>query len=468
MAYLLLRFLGMRTNRLRAGIRIGRAAAAAAAGCLAALPLLTAVPGISGDITAIMREVRRLESLPLWPGFAPAAVPAAVFDEDTTYLFDFPHPPKGFRVLKEGVNISVFQGRHPSVIGNRRILLDGVWVATSIPQMFSPDSGRSYSTTEMAGVILHEKFHVFQALRHPDWRPNDALLLTYPLDTPASLALRTMEMEALRRAVSAGRERDAAGWAGTALRFRRDRLALLPERYAVYEREVQLLEGTAEYVEFLTVGRGPFDGLPISGFAPKAAREMGYRGGRWIAVLLDRLDPSWKERLEAGEFRYLEDRLEACLPRGREPITFSPEEQSRFWEDAAVELAAEEEERKSRLKEFYDKMGVCLDFIAAEKPLRLEMFDPLTTETVGDRRMIHSQWIVLRNDNGVLEVIDRPCLTEVNDLSQVVRFVVPGVSRRTAVNHWLDRVTVAQEGITAAFRGARVSVRPENVRISLK
>jgi hypothetical protein len=49
------------------------------------------------------------------------------------------------------------------------------------------------------------------------------------------------------------------------LNIRRQRLAGLPDRHAVYEPELQRLEGLAEYIEYLAGGRAILDGPSISG-----------------------------------------------------------------------------------------------------------------------------------------------------------------------------------------------------------
>ncbi|MDH4271512.1 MAG: hypothetical protein OEW18_05995 [Candidatus Aminicenantes bacterium] len=444
------------------------------AACLAIPLLFSGVPDREqlaeprSPMFELMDEVRRLEAAPLWPGFEPGAVPVALFDGLNTYLFNFPAKPKGFLPLEGRPGTLFLKGRYPAVVGNRLIQIDGIWVATSIPQTFSPITQARYTPAERAAVIIHEKFHVFQKRRHPDWRPNDAGLFDYPLDTEESLALKRMEVEATCRAVTAERDEDAAGWASSALDIRRQRLAALPERHAVYEQELQLLEGLAEYIQYVAGGRDFVDGPPISGFAPKSAREMGYLVGRWNANLLDRFDGGWKERLEAGEFRYLEERLETILRDGRAAKTFSSAEVQGFREDAAVALRDKEEGREELVKELYGRFGGHVEFLAEESPLRLEMFDPFTLEAVGPRKMIHKTWLILKNENGVIEVLNRPCLTEVNDRGQVIRLVITGLTKRRPLAQQAGQVVLTHDGITAVFKKIRVSERGNRFYVFLR
>jgi len=444
------------------------------AGSLAFLFLLSGLPGFElrketgSQMFELMEEVRRLEARPLWPGFEPEAIPTALFDGQNTYLFNFSGQPKGFLPIEGREGVLFLKGQHPSVVGNRRIRMSGIWVATSVPQAFSPITKKRYTPAEMAAVIIHEKFHVFQALRHPDWRPNDMALFDYPPDTKESVALRRMEIEATRRAVAAERDEEAAGWARSTLSIRRQRLAGLPNRHAVYERELQRLEGLAEYIEYLAGGRAVLDGPQISGFAPNAAREMGYLEGRWMANLLDRMDTGWKDRMEAGEFHYPEERLETVLRAGPKPRAFSAGELQTIREDAASALGNKEKEREELAANFYAKMGTCVEFIANENPLHLEMFDPFTIEAVGAAKMIHKQWLILKNENGVIEVFDKLCLTEVNDRAQVIRLVIPGISRRKPLAQGPGYVTMTMDGVTATFKNVRVSDRGNRFYVYLK
>ena len=410
-----------------------------------------------------MDEVRRLQTVSYWPGFEPASIPAAVFDGSDTYLFDFPpglHPlPRGFRPLAGHAGVLVFAGQHPAVIGNRRVEMEGLWVATAVPGLFASGRGRPFTLTETAAVLIHEKFHVFQALRHPDWKPNDLVLFDFPADTAEAVALRRMEVETLRRAVSAAADEEARGWARASLDVRRRRLAALPARHARYEREVQRLEGLAEYVEFLARGRGLAEDFPASAFAPAAAREMGYGLGRWTAALLARFDPGWPEDLEAGLFAFPEQRLEALL--GSRPVrrALTPDEESRIRSEASAALERKEREQAALAAEFASRMGTAIEIDARDNPLHVEMFDPFTVEAVGAGRMLHSQWLMLKNENGVVRVFDRPCLSEVNDRLQVVRLVLTGISVRRPLALGLNRAAMAREGIVAAFRNVRVAER---------
>jgi hypothetical protein len=435
---------------------------------LPGIPFSSARPGSGPPIFELMDEVRRIEAIPHWPGFEPRTIPAALFDGQNTYLFDFPGLPDGYRPVSGHSDALVFSGRHPAVLGNRRVQLEGVWVATSIPNAQSVLSGNPASLAEIAAVILHEKFHVFQALRHPDWKPNDMALFDYPQDTVESVVLRRMEMEAFRRAVSAAAKDEIGGWARAALNIRSQRLAGLSARHSRYERELQRLEGLAEFIEFQAGGMGILAAPPIPGFAPNAVREMGYTEGRWIGVLLERLDTGWPDGLESGQFSFLEERLETVLRGGPEPRHFLPDELRAIRETAVADLRAKDIERARLAAEFESGLGTAIEFIPEGDPLHVEMFDPFNVEAVGAGKMIHRQWLILKNANGVIQVCDRPCLTEINDRNQVVRLVIPGFPKLHPLFKWQNNMGVGMSGVVAAFRDVRVSERSKRFLVFLK
>jgi len=412
---------------------------------------------VKPDVFTLMAEVKRLEAALLWPGFDPAAIPVAIYDYENTYLFDFPGLPKNFHPLPSRNDVSVFDGRHATVFGNRRTRLENIWVATFLLRTESPLTGKPYTLAEMAGIVIHEKFHVFQALSHPDWRPNDAVLLDYPLDTASSLTLRTMEAGALRRSVAAEDDETSAGWARSALNVRRQRLGALVSRHSVYERELARFEGIAEYIEYFAAGRAPLEDVPAVGFAPKGVREAGYYEGRWMAGVLDRLDPGWKDDMEAGRFRFLEERLEEVLRGGPAARGFTPFEMRDLRETAAAAVQKKARERRELLKKFESRLGTCVEFVAGTVPLRLEMFDPLSMEALEQGKMMHGRWIVLKHEDGVVEIFGQPCMTVLNDEGRIGRLVCPGIARRNPVRLGTAPVSFQLDGIIAYFKSAWVT-----------
>ncbi|HEX7051875.1 MAG TPA: hypothetical protein VF188_16835, partial [Longimicrobiales bacterium] len=94
-----------------------------------------APPAVAQDAEralAIAREVERVAAdRTLWPGFDPLAIPLAIYAGGRTYLFRHPSPPEGFTPLVGAEpEATVFEGRHPSVVGNTSAGIGGVMTAT--------------------------------------------------------------------------------------------------------------------------------------------------------------------------------------------------------------------------------------------------------------------------------------------------------------------------------------------------
>jgi hypothetical protein len=185
----------------------------------------------------------------LWPKFKVSEIPVLVFDSLNTYLFHSRSTAEGFVQSDKDPEVWVYKGQHPQVWGNSVVRLGKDWTATSVLSAFSKRTGEKYDLKDMAGIIVHEQFHIFQRTQHPQWRQNDGLLLRYPDETAEALLLRRIEKEAFKRAVVSEGRKQIVGWAKLAMQFREERLGLLAPEFALYEKELQLTEGLSDYIE---------------------------------------------------------------------------------------------------------------------------------------------------------------------------------------------------------------------------
>src|SRR5918999_550307 len=106
------------------------------------LLLATIVPVISstdlaaqpGHALAAAREVERLAgSRTFWPGFDPLAIPLAIYDGKSTWLFRHPSRPTDFEPSSiSSIRSDVRQGRHPAVTSNSSAEIGGGLTATLI------------------------------------------------------------------------------------------------------------------------------------------------------------------------------------------------------------------------------------------------------------------------------------------------------------------------------------------------
>jgi hypothetical protein len=419
------------------------------------------------DVFELMERVDRIAENSLWPGFYPAKIPTAVFDGVNTYLFEHPSPPEGFLIQRERKDVHVFKGQHPQVSGNSRVQINGIWTATSVLRTHSRLTGKRYSLQNMSGIIVHEQYHVYQQLKHPEWRPNDGYLFNYPLDTQQMLAFRTMEIEAFRRAAAAQNLKEVAGWAKEALKWRDKRHRLLDDALARYEGELQRFEGLADYIECIS---GDKDLTEISvdpGFAPGAIRHMGYILGRWMASVLDRLKPNWKIIMESGQEEYLHAILEMTLPPSNPEYEFSDSEQESFFQKAKEDVAKRKTIVQKLREEFESQPGYRIEIESAGLPLRLLMFFADRTEALSNRELLHMSLLMLRNEKGSVYIRNLKSITENDGSTRVVKLIVAGIDERPTIERMEDKVKVTASGFQAEFKKIKVKELQNMIKIVL-
>lgn len=420
---------------------------------------------------AVMAEVRRLAQRPLWPGFDPGRIPIALFDGEQTWLFGHPAPPAEFSPAAalpasapehSADSVHVCAGRHAQLVAHTCIELHGVPTAA-----FLLDRGPE-ALTRCAVIVTHEAFHGHQRLRHPDWGANEADALLYPVDDADLLALRRQESEALRRALaSAGPDR--TGRAATAMAARRERFARLPETSVAYERDVELVEGLAQYVERRADGGPPR--IPADGFPADGVRPRGYDVGHALGVLLDEVDPGWKDALEAGPTAFLDERLTTALTRTSvRPREFSPAELDAMAERAKTDVTDLREQQDARRRAFESRSGWRLTVMAESEPLWPAGFDPMNLHLLGGGDVLHARMIQLANSFGRIEVFDLPAVTAAagpHPLFTGVRALtvagLDGVITPTASG---GEVEIVAPGCHARFRQAVVEGEHPHVHVT--
>lgn len=359
-------------------------------------------------------------ALDVWPGLDLERIPVAIYDGQRTILRQHPSPPKEF-VVRGGVY--AFDGRHPAVTGNSSVAIGGVETATVIARNPTP------------GLIAHERFHVHQRTKHPAWSANEADLFVYPLDDADALALQQREFAALQAALTGN-----ACAARLALALRRERFAKIGEAAAKYERGTELNEGLATYIQH-RVDRTPVVLKPV---ASEAVRDRLYLTGLAWATLLDRYDPRWRETLEHGDPRSLDELLAAAI----EPATTAV--------DDVRAIRARREERK---RAYLDAPGFTVT-ITAEQPFFPERFDPLNVHVVGDGQVLHTRFLRLGGPGGTIEILDRSVLTEAAGahplFNGVKRIVLTGFATRPQ----LEDGRLKADGVSAILNGVKVEITP--------
>ena len=426
------------------------------------------VPGVPiADVFQVMELTAGGPTSSLWPGFEPAKIPVLIFDGRDTFLFHSQNVPDGFIRLSDRPGVSRFKGQHPQVRGNSAIRQGETWTATSVLSASSRRTGERYGLKDMAGIIVHEQFHIFQRMRHPRWRQNDGLLLRYPEETAEALFLRRKEKEAFRRAVISKAKAETAGWAEAALRCRMERLSGLPAPFAQYENELQRTEGLSDYIERVARGKDPLDASNITnGIAPAGIRDLGYVEGRWIAMILDKLRPDWKDAIEKDDSLFLEGIL-------KEAVTASPGEERSFEaaEAQALRTAAEadfsawRQKKKAEMEAYAAKPGYRLEIDASARPLSIRIFEPLEIELLEDGGVFHRMIFAAGNETGSLRIAEHPCLTWFDDSLRVTRLIINGIKQVPEVDEGGKKLTLKSEGLSLELPFTTFSVKDATYRI---
>ena len=426
-------------------------------------------PAPPPDAFAVMARVDQVAARPLWPGFDLRRVPVAIYDGTATYLFRHPSPPPEFTPVDGRRDVLVAPGQHSSVRANTAVDVAGVLTAT-----YMMPAARAASVDAAAAVVAHEAFHVYQRQRYPAWTTNEGELFTYPMDDEANLAGRKLEAGAWAQAAAAPNAGAAACWAEEALRLRAQRSTRLPAGAIGYERGVELYEGTAFLVQMRAGDEGEGAIGPISVRATEV-RRASYGIGRAMGQVLDRLAPGWERRLEAEQAPLLDAIVESALgARGAARSGACGHDEAvraKAAAEARAEVADLRSDRDRQRQAFENAAGWRVRIIAGAAPLGPRGFDPMNLTTLGTTDVLHRRFVKLGNDRGSIEALDRAARTRgvgphplFNGVAEVE---VTGFADRPRVSEGGGEVTIEAKGFRAAFRGAAVEVRGDEIVVRL-
>jgi hypothetical protein len=420
---------------------------------------------------AIMAELRAaIAQRELWPGYDPLAMPVAIFDGANTHLFHHPAPPEGFAPSADDPQVAVYPGRHPLVVANSAVELGDVTTAT-----FMPNVGAGGTARADAAVIAHEAFHVYEYAHHPAWSANEAELFTFPKGDPAWLAARRLEQEAYLAALAAPETQACQAWAAQALAERAAWAGVLTAEQQGYLRELERMEGLAAYLQTVVEHPdAPDPGiLGSSDFRAAETRRQSYYIGTLQALLLDRLAPGWRARLEADDTQYLADMLAAALPAGTSPAALAPGQLAQA-QTQAQQASADYAASLAQQRADFDALPGwrVIVIAAAGAPLWPQGFDPMNVASLGGGELLHQRFLRLGNDSGSLELLGGQALTAPAGAHPLFT----GVAR--AEFHGLDELEVDEAGpgvrlagdnFTLDFSGASVSqTAPQEYTVQVK
>ncbi len=419
------------------------------------------------DPFEVMAALDRAAEMRLWPGFDPSSYPVAIFDGSRTLLFRHPGPPDDFHPLENRPGVWAFDGKHPAMRWNSNAEIGGVATATLL---LTIEPGRPVDYE--AHILFHEIFHLYSRPIHPTWRPNEVWRYSYPMDDLENYRMLLLEEEALARAVEAESDDLTAAWAAAALEIRGDRLARLDDEHRAYEIALELQEGTAVYMGRSTIGTATDMARLRESRGPQGIRWRCYETGAAVAVILDRLMPSWKAALDAEPATTFADLLAAAIAENQAPpAVLTNDEVEEIAARARAEVATLVDERRA-LRESFERRGsrVVVRLPDDSEPFRLERFDPMAVEVLSDGRALQAHRLVARHPQGEVR-LENPHFVR-GSLDGVIAMTEPagehpfleglrliavtGFTGQPAVTHNGDNVKIEAEGLTVELKGATV------------
>ena len=285
----------------------------------------------------------------VWPGFDSASIPIVFYNSKFEFLAGAPRPPAGWdKVAGDELAGGPYFRRAAASPQSFAVKVDPGWAGSiSTPDSMNAKNPIKVSPDLHTVMILHEMFHAFEAVEAP--KRFAAALDSYKAepgypygDKDFADAWRA-EGAALAGALKAKDDLDAIAQARKFIEIRDTRRGnvRLDVPQLEFEREVEWLEGMAEYAEIafskLAAGRpGSAPGTTFGAQLPwllqwdlvrlekQLSAEKGdlrfYVSGMAQAFLLDRLDPDWKEQAALNTL-VLEDQLRrVVLEPGRNPV----------------------------------------------------------------------------------------------------------------------------------------------------
>ncbi|MCB2200583.1 hypothetical protein KQI63_14355 [bacterium] len=412
----------------------------------------------------------------LWPGYDPSTIPLAIFLDATTWLYNYPGTPEGFQPSSEA-NCYWMAGKHPTIVANSSGLIDSVMVSTLLIE-----GNQKHSDAEWASIALHEGFHVYQQ-QHTSWSTNEADLFLYPQESAEVLANRRLETWALSQALKADDD-DRTRWAATVLELRNARYDLLPIPAQRYECAVELVEGTAYYVEskarsFADQPIKPDDRVNPDGYELAGIRQRSYHSGIAFALLLDDFLPDWKDKIAVPD-EFLEVEWtplsvllgSSDLLQHAEPMTIDDAKRDRVQAQAEEEAAQYVLDRQAEFDSFANRSGWAIELETdPSAPLFIRGFDPMNVSRLGEGRVLNKRYLALGNEQAELQVMNQQVLTKTENgvplFSGVQQILITGLNEEPAVEQMQGITRYTFDGGQLVVRNAAVTKEGNKLLIRL-
>lgn len=427
------------------------------------------VSGVPINVFDVIKVHSSLSSEKLWPGFDIKKIPVAIYDSADTFLFFSENPPEGFLPSDTNPGVFIYKGQHPLVRGNSIVKFGETWVATSVLSQFSRRTQEKYSARDLAGIIIHEQFHIFQRTRHNTWRANDGVLLFYPQESSESLFLRRIEKEAFKRAVTSNSESEMVAWALLGLEHRKKRLEILGHQYVIYEKELQRTEGLSDYIEKKARDLDPLNASNITnGIAPAGVRDLGYVEGRWIAFILDKLNDEWKIKLEEKENLFLEEILsDEIVKLSPYPINFTAAEIEQIKNKAEKDLLEWGKKTNDEINGYKNSPGYSFTIISNQDPFAIRIFEPLEIVILPDGSVYHRLIFSAQNGSGSFRFMNHSCITFFDNSYRLTKIELKGINTLPQILEDQKKLILKSENITLELKYLDIKLINNNYNVLL-
>jgi len=385
----------------------------------------------------------------VWPDWDISENPLLLVCRDGCFLVHHPRPPAGFHRLLNvsGIDMSVYRGPRDGADAPVTVLGRSMTAVVSQDEIESAAPRVVYERA----FLSHEVAACGEAAEPVD------LLSGYPVDA-RNLVLSDIECELLTSAEEAlADEAEASVVESLAREFvsiRTFRRILMGDRFAGYERRLELRHGVPAYVASCMLRRataersGAIFEEALASCAPRVGSGLGDRPwcsdpgldlswyrlrrfelcGESICMLLDATVPDWKQRvLEdcVDPYSLLEERFRLEAPR---PSRITPrfdyetrlEERALFAEDALTPA-----ERRFRELTRGDSLRFCINtHLLANVSVS---FERATMTEIDRHRQVHERILRLEFSGTTrLELVGRPCGVVVeNDAYDVRQVILP-------------------------------------------
>jgi len=229
---------------------------------------------------------------------------------------------------------------------------------------------------------------------------------------------------------------------------------LISSVFGRYEMELQRTEGLSDYIEKVARGIDPLNASNITnGIAPAGIRDLGYVEGRWIAMILDKLNPGWKSVLEENDTLYLENILKkVTIESPDNTINFTSREIEKIRADAGDDFLQWQEKKKKEIGQFNDLPGFRIEINALSKPLIIRIFEPLEIEILDDGSVYHRLIFSAGNENGNLRIMNQPCITWFDSSLRIEKLVLHGLEEAPEMIGNENKIVIKNDNISIELK----------------